>query len=169
MYSNFHICVVGSRALFHNCGNKTVVLFVRVYLNKTQVPFHTSQMLIDTCQMLMTSWHRPLRWTSTWRRWWWSRPLTARVRLHPPRRRRRIYWWRRIWNSLGERYLFCDSIFTSHHASLHSSLCLFLHRENIMEQTMESDAESSTILSLPKDTVLGRNCVSQVKDNLTEQ
>ncbi len=51
----------------------------------------------------------------------------------------------------------------------HSSFCLFLHRENIMEQTMESEAESSTTISLPKDTVLGRNCIWQIKDTLTEQ
>ncbi|XP_056089948.1 glucocorticoid modulatory element-binding protein 2 isoform X1 [Rhinichthys klamathensis goyatoka] len=35
-----------------------------------------------------------------------------------------------------------------------SDFCVFLHRENIMEQSMESEAESSTTLSLPKDTVL---------------
>lgn len=72
------------------------------------LPFPTHQMLIDSCQMLMTSWHRPLRWTYTWRRWWWLRPQTPQVRLHPAMRRR-IYWWLQTWNSLGKHYFWLPS------------------------------------------------------------
>lgn len=47
--------------------------------------------------------------------------------------------------------------------------CVFSYSEHIVEQTLDSEAESSSTTSLPKDTVLGMTFGSYIKHTLGQQ